>query len=65
MIKHYCDRCTNEIIQPKPKQPVTPHITIFFHKGGYQEYELCIDCEKEVLDFLKLGSTIVLSARAT
>lgn len=64
MIKHYCDRCSNNIEVKDEKQQV-PHMTMFFHGGGYQDYKLCKECEKEVKDFLALGSEIVLSARAT
>ena len=53
MIRHYCDRCGNEIpkddqrtyVQPRDQDMDVPI-------GMRQEYELCLNCKHDLKDFL-------------
>jgi hypothetical protein len=53
MVKHFCDRCGNEIHQKEERIYVRPKdqdadIPI----GMKVEYELCLNCKRDLRDFL-------------
>lgn len=53
MIKHFCDRCGREI--PKNGQKTYVKVVdqdVETPKGMKVEYELCMDCLCELVDFL-------------
>ena len=53
MIKHFCDRCGNEIPKNGQKTYIVPKDQDGDKPIGMQpEYELCFDCKQDLNDFL-------------
>lgn len=58
MIRHYCDRCREEVVDPASMRAVWfLHHTRADHEDPKieEEYDLCVTCYEAVLDGIKEG----------